>query len=39
MQQLNMPLGEHIRDVTRSVHAKFHEFIIHRDADMNISLF
>jgi hypothetical protein len=38
MQQLDMPLGEHIRDVM-SVHAKFHEFIIHRDADMNISLF
>jgi hypothetical protein len=39
MQQLNMPLGENIMDDMRSVHDKSHEFSMHRDADMNISLF
>jgi hypothetical protein len=33
-----MPLSDHIRDDTRSVRAKFHEFIMHRSAYMNISL-
>jgi hypothetical protein len=39
MQQLNMSLGEHIRDHMRSIHAKFHEFGIHRKVGMNLSLF
>jgi hypothetical protein len=39
MQQLNMSLGEHIRDDRRSLHARVHEFSMRRDADMNISLF
>jgi hypothetical protein len=34
-----MPLGEHIIDLTRRVHAKFHEFRMHRGGDMNLSLF
>jgi hypothetical protein len=34
-----MPIGEHIRDDMRSVHANVHEFSMHRDADMNSSLF
>jgi hypothetical protein len=34
-----MPLDDHIRDGMRSRHVKFYEFIVHRDADMNISLF
>jgi hypothetical protein len=34
-----MPLGEHIRDGMKRVHAKFHEFSMHRDTDMNLSLF
>jgi hypothetical protein len=39
MMNLSMPIGEHFRDDTRSLHAEFHEFSMHRDADMNISLF
>jgi hypothetical protein len=39
MMNLSMPLGEHFRDDMRSLHVEFHEFSIHRDADMNISLF
>jgi hypothetical protein len=34
-----VPRGEHIRDVIRRVHAKFHEFSMHRDEYMNLSLF
>jgi hypothetical protein len=34
-----MPLGEHIIDVIRRVHAKFHEFRMHRGGDMNLSWF
>jgi hypothetical protein len=30
---------EHMRDVIRIVHAKFHEFNMHRDEYMNLSLF
>jgi hypothetical protein len=39
MQQLNMPLGEHIWDDMGKVHDKFHEFFMHRKVDMNLSLF
>jgi hypothetical protein len=31
-------LGDKLWDDMRSVHAKFHEFILYRSADMNISL-
>jgi hypothetical protein len=34
-----MSLGEYIGDDMRRVHAKVHEFIMQREADMNISLF
>jgi hypothetical protein len=34
-----MPLDKHMRDVMKRVHAKFHEFSMHRDADINLSLF
>jgi hypothetical protein len=34
-----MPLGEHIRNNMKSMHAKFHEFRMYKDADMNLSLF
>jgi hypothetical protein len=34
-----MPLCEHIRDYMKNVHAKFHEFNMHRDVDVNLSLF
>jgi hypothetical protein len=34
-----MPLDEKIRDDIWSSHAKFHEFIMLRDEDMNLSLF
>jgi hypothetical protein len=34
-----MPLGEKIRDDIWSPHAKLHEFIMHIDEDMNLSLF
>jgi hypothetical protein len=34
-----MPLGDHIRDDIRSMHAKFCEFIMHIKEDMNLSLF
>jgi hypothetical protein len=34
-----MLLDEKIRDDIWSSHAKFHEFNIHRDEDMNLSLF
>jgi hypothetical protein len=34
-----MPLGEHIRNGMKSMHAKFHEFSMHKDVDMNLSLF
>jgi hypothetical protein len=39
IQQLNMPLGEHIGDDMRDEHAKFYEFSIHRKVDINLSLF
>jgi hypothetical protein len=39
MQQLNVPLGGHIWDDKRSVHAKFNEFRKHRSGDMNLSSF
>jgi hypothetical protein len=34
-----MPLDEKIRDDTWSSQAKFQEFIMYRDEDMNLSLF
>jgi hypothetical protein len=34
-----MPLGEHIRNEMRNMHAKCHEFSIHRNDDMDLSLF
>jgi hypothetical protein len=34
-----MPLGEKIRDDVRSMHAKFHEFSMHRKGYMYLSLF
>jgi hypothetical protein len=34
-----MPDDEHNRDGMKRAHAKFHEFSMHRDAYMNLSLF
>jgi hypothetical protein len=34
-----MPLGELFRNNMRSMHAKFNEFSMHRNDDMNLSLF
>jgi hypothetical protein len=34
-----MPLGEHIRDDMRRMHAKFHEFSRQRKGDINLSSF
>jgi hypothetical protein len=34
-----VPLAEHIWDDMKSVHAKFQEFKMHRDGDMNLCLF
>jgi hypothetical protein len=34
-----MPLGEQIRDDTRSAHAKFHKLSMHRKEDIDLSLF
>jgi hypothetical protein len=34
-----MPLDYKIRDDIWSSHAKFQEFMMHRDEDMNLSLF
>jgi hypothetical protein len=31
--------GEQIRDVIWSAHAKLHEFSMHREEDMNLSMF
>jgi hypothetical protein len=39
MLNLSMPLGYHIRNEMRNMHAKFHEFGMHRNKDMNLSLF
>jgi hypothetical protein len=39
MQELNVPLGEHIWDCMRSVHDKFHEIRKHRGGDTNFSSF
>jgi hypothetical protein len=39
MQQLNVPLGDHIRDFMGSVHAKFHKFRKHRGGYTNVSSF
>jgi hypothetical protein len=39
MQQLNVPLGEHIWNDLRSVQTKLHEFRKHRGGDMNLSSF
>jgi hypothetical protein len=39
MQQLNMKLGVYIRGYMWNAHFKFHEFSMHRDADINLSLF
>jgi hypothetical protein len=30
-----MPLDKHMRDVMKRVHAKFHEFSMHRDVVLN----
>jgi hypothetical protein len=34
-----MPLDEHIWNEMRNLHARFHEFSIHKNEDMNLSLF
>jgi hypothetical protein len=34
-----MLLGEHIRNEIRNLHAKFNEFSMHKNEDMNLSLF
>jgi hypothetical protein len=39
MQQLNVPLGDHLWDDMRSLHAEFHEFIMNRKGDIDLSLF
>jgi hypothetical protein len=36
---LDMPLGQNISNKMISLHAKFHEFISHKNEDMNLSLF
>jgi hypothetical protein len=35
MHQLNVPLGDLLRK--RSMHAKFYEFIMHREGDIDLS--
>jgi hypothetical protein len=39
MPNLSMPIGEHIRNEMRNMHDKCHEFSMHRNQDMNLSLF
>jgi hypothetical protein len=39
MHQLNVPLGELLRNDMRSMQAKFYEFIMHRKGDIDLSLF
>jgi hypothetical protein len=39
MQQLNVPLAKHLLDDMRSLHAEFHEFIMHKKEDVDLSLF
>jgi hypothetical protein len=39
MQQLNVPLGEHIWDCMSSVNARFRKFRKHRGGDTNLSSF
>jgi hypothetical protein len=39
MNQLNVPLGEILRNDMRSEHAMFYEFIMHRKGDIDLSLF
>jgi hypothetical protein len=34
-----VPLDEHLWDDMRSLHAEFHEFIMHRKGDIDLSLF
>jgi hypothetical protein len=38
-QKLNMPLGEIIRNEMRTMYVKFHEFSMHKNEDMNLSLY
>jgi hypothetical protein len=39
MNQLNIPLGEILRNDMRSMHVKFYEFIMHIKRDIDLSLF
>jgi hypothetical protein len=39
MQKLNVPLGDHLWDDMRSLHVKFHEFIMSGKEDIDLSLF
>jgi hypothetical protein len=38
MLNWSVPLGEQIRDDMRNMHVKCHEFSMHRNDDMNLSL-
>jgi hypothetical protein len=38
MLELSMPLGGHIKNEMRNMHAKCHDFSRHRNEDMNLSL-
>jgi hypothetical protein len=38
MNQLNIPLGEILRNDMRSMHVKFYEFIMHIKRDIDLSL-
>jgi hypothetical protein len=38
MHQLNVPLGEILRNDMRSMYAKFYEFIMHRKGGIDLSL-
>jgi hypothetical protein len=39
MLNLSMPLGQHIRNEMRNMYVKCHEFNMHRNDDMDLSLF
>jgi hypothetical protein len=38
MHQLNVTLGELLKNHRRSIHAKLNEFIMHGKGDINLSL-
>jgi hypothetical protein len=38
MNQLNVPLGEILRNDIKRIHAKFYEFSMHRKGDIDLSL-